>query len=200
MSSKHVFSVSSILAILFLIGQIVFYKEPAASPATVEESTVETVQTSPEAASKTAKSNYTFYSVTRVVDGDTLKIDIDGAETTLRLIGINTPETVDPRRAVQCFGHEASDEAKKILDGKKVRIEPDETQDTYDKYGRTLAYLYLEDGTFFNKFMIEKGYAYEYTYKTPYKYQAEFKSAENSARTNERGLWASETCAGKDKK
>ena len=137
-----------------------------------------------------------LYTVTDVVDGDTIKISMNGATETLRLIGIDTPETVDPRKPVQCFGKEASNMAKQLLSGKKVRIESDPTQDTRDKYGRLLVYVVREDGLFFNKHMIAEGYAYEYTYNTAYKYQSEFNSAEESARTSGKGLWSSNTCAG----
>lgn len=143
-----------------------------------------------------ATPQYTYYSVVSVVDGDTLKININGTTTTLRLIGIDTPETVDPRKTVQCFGKEASNKAKELLSGKKVRIEKDSTQGELDKYGRLLAYIYREDGLFYNKYMIEQGYAHEYTYNLPYKYQAEFKAAEKSARENQLGLWSPNTCSG----
>jgi len=82
------------------------------------------------------------------------------------------------------------------LSGKKVRIEKDQTQGELDKYGRTLAYVYRDDGLFYNKYMIEQGYAHEYTYNLPYKYQSEFKAAEKSARENQLGLWSPNTCNG----
>lgn len=138
----------------------------------------------------------TLYCVEHVVDGDTLDLDMDGKRLRVRLIGINTPETVDPRRAVECFGKEASNKAKEILLGKWVSIETDPTQDSNDKYGRKLLYVYTEDGVMFNKQMIEDGYAYEYTYRYPYKYQKDFKAAEHEARTNERGLWSPNSCRG----
>lgn len=141
-------------------------------------------------------SQYTYYSVSSVVDGDTIKVNIEGTVTTLRLIGMDTPETVDPRKPVQCFGKEASNKAKELLTGKKVRVEKDSTQGDLDKYGRTLAYVYREDGLFYNKYMIEQGYAHEYTYSTPYKYQSEFKTAQKSAQTNLMGLWSPNTCNG----
>lgn len=144
----------------------------------------------------TPSDDNTYYSVTDIVDGDTIKISMDGSEETLRLIGIDTPETVDPRKPVQCFGKEASNKAKELLSGQRVRIEADPTQDTRDKYGRLLAYVYRDDGLFFNKTMIEQGYAYEYTYDVPYKFQSEFKTAEQTAKTNQRGLWSSSTCNG----
>lgn len=136
-----------------------------------------------------------FFDVVSVTDGDTLKVNINGQIETLRLIGIDTPETVDPRTPVQCFGKEASDKAKKTLDGKKVRVEADDSQGERDKYNRLLRYLYLEDGTFFNKMMIEDGYAHEYTYGAPYKHQEDFKAAQAIARENKRGLWG-DVCNG----
>lgn len=137
-----------------------------------------------------------YYSIVSVVDGDTIKISVNGETKTFRLIGMDTPETVDPRKPVQCFGIEASNIAKELLSGRKVRIETDTTQGTYDKYNRLLGYVYREDGLFYNKYMIEQGYAHEYTYDTPYKYQTEFKDAQKEAQDNERGLWSPNTCSG----
>lgn len=138
-----------------------------------------------------------LYPVAQVVDGDTIKVDIDGKIITLRLIGIDTPETVDPRKPVQCFAREASNRAKEILSGKKVRLEADKSQGELDKYNRLLRYVFLEDGTFYNKIIIAEGYAHEYTYQSnPYKYQIEFKQAETEAREGKRGLWSADTCNG----
>jgi endonuclease YncB( thermonuclease family) len=135
-----------------------------------------------------------YYPVVKVIDGDTLSIDKDGENTTLRLIGLDTPETVHPSKPMECFGKEASEIAKTLLSGKKVRIETDSSQGLFDKYGRLLVYVFLPDGTNFNKYMIEEGFGYEYTYRLPYKYQAEFKVAEHGARENQRGLWAPDVC------
>ena len=146
--------------------------------------------------SKTTTNSYKYYSVSSVVDGDTVKINVDGTIETFRLIGMDTPETVDPRKEVQCFGLEASNKAKELLSGKKVRIETDSSQGTYDKYNRLLAYIYREDGLFYNKYMIEQGYAHEYIYNTPYKYQAEFRTAQKQAEANKLGLWSQSTCNG----
>ena len=135
-------------------------------------------------------------SVVRVVDGDTVDVSIGGAVERIRLIGIDTPETVDPRRPVQCFGKEASDRAKQLLDGETVWVEADQSQGERDSFGRTLAYLWLADGRLFNHLMIKDGYAHEYTYNLPYKYQTEFKQAEREARDFMRGLWSTSTCGG----
>lgn len=137
------------------------------------------------------------FQIVKVVDGDTVDITQAGDTMRVRLIGINSPESVDPRRPVECFGKEASNHAKEILGGKTVRIELDSSQDRYDKYGRLLAYIVLPDGALFNQKMVAEGYAYEYTYDRPYKYQKTFKAAQVNARLNLLGLWSSQTCSGK---
>ncbi|MDO8435268.1 MAG: thermonuclease family protein, partial [bacterium] len=144
----------------------------------------------------TSTAQYTWFPVVKVVDGDTLTIRKDGENVTLRLIGLDTPETVDPRKTVQCFGKEASEKARQVLTGTSIRIETDPSQGELDKYGRTLAYVFLSDGTNFNMLMIAEGYGHEYTYNLPYKYQAEFKAAEKKAREEKKGLWADGACEG----
>ena len=137
------------------------------------------------------------YNVVRVVDGDTIDVSVDGEVERIRLIGINTPETVYPRKPVECFGVEASNKAKSLLSGKKVILENDNSQGERDKYGRLLRYVFLEDSTSFNLLMIKEGYAYEYTYNLPYKYQSEFKKAQKEAETIKTGLWGN-ICDGKN--
>ncbi len=135
------------------------------------------------------------FKVIKVIDGDTINVEINGQAETLRLIGIDSPETVDPRKPVQCFGIEASNKAKGVLSGKSVSLEADSTQGERDKYGRLLRYIFLEDGTNFNKMMIADGYAHEYTYQSnPYKYQADFKQAQKEAEMAKKGLWADDAC------
>ncbi len=136
------------------------------------------------------------YKVIKVVDGDTIDVLIDNKTERLRLIGIDTPETVDPRKKVQCFGKEASNKSKEMLLGQFVVLESDETQGERDKYKRLLRYVFLPDGTNFNLYMIAEGYAHEYTYNDPYKYQFDFKEAQRLAIENEKGLWSSSTCSG----
>lgn len=135
-----------------------------------------------------------LYPVVKVIDGDTIVVKINNKNEVVRLLGINTPETVDPRRPVECFGREASNKAKEILSGKKVFLEADPSQADRDKYKRLLRYVFLEDGTFFNKLMIMEGFAFEYTYYIPYKYQKEFKEAEKKAKEAKKGLWADDAC------
>ena len=100
---------------------------------------------------------------------------------------------------MQCFGKEASNEAKKILAGVYVHLETDPSQGEYDKYGRLLAYVFAPSnanpqGVLVNEYMIAEGYGHEYTYNLPYKYQAEFKAAERKAREEKKGLWAEGVC------
>ncbi|MFH1564934.1 MAG: thermonuclease family protein [bacterium] len=135
-----------------------------------------------------------YYKVIKIIDGDTIAVDIDGNSETIRLIGINTPETKDPRKPVECFGIEASNKAEELLAGQLIELEKDETQDERDKYGRLLRYVKTKDGLFYDLEIIKQGYGYEYTYNIPYKYQKEFKEAENYARENKLGLWADGAC------
>lgn len=121
--------------------------------------------------------------VTRVIDGDT--IEIEGGER-VRYIGIDTPETVDPRKPVQCFGVEASRKNKELVEGKEVRLEKDIT-DT-DKYGRLLRYVWIGD-TLINLELVKQGFAQSYSYPPDVKYQDDFVKAEREARDAKRGLW-----------
>lgn len=123
---------------------------------------------------------------TRVVDGDT--IILDGYER-VRLIGVDTPEISHPRKPVQFFAKKASEFTRKLVPNKKVRLEFD--QEKKDKYGRTLAYVFLEDGTFLNAEIIKQGYGFAYT-KYPFKYMDEFKAYEREAREKGLGLWGNE--------
>lgn len=146
----------------------------------------------------TIKEGEEYFKVVKVVDGDTIDILLDGKTERLRLIGINTPEVVDPRKTVECFGREASDNAKKLLSGQEVRIEADPSQGDRDKYGRLLRYVWQRDGLFYNLEAIKDGYAYEYTYQLPYIYQPEFKAAQKYAEENKLGLWADGACGEKN--
>lgn len=135
-----------------------------------------------------------LYSVVRVIDGDTIVINKDGVNESVRLIGIDTPETVHSSKPVQCFGMEASKKTKEWLEGKSVELIIDEGEGERDKYRRLLGYVYREDGMFINLELIKQGYAYEYTYQQPYKYQKEFKAAQAEASSAKRGLWADDAC------
>lgn len=134
------------------------------------------------------------YPVLRVVDGDTIEVSSNGVSEKVRLIGVNTPETVDPRKKVECFGSEASRFVANILTGTSVTLEADASQSDRDRYGRLLRYVYLPDGALLNRTIIAEGYGYEYTYRVPYRLMNEFKDAERSAQKLEKGLWAEGVC------
>lgn len=125
--------------------------------------------------------------VDRVVDGDTIEVILNGQKKKVRFIGINTPETVDPRKAVQCFGKEASNYPKQLLTNKTVYLESDPCKGDLDKYKRLLRYVWVDAETNVNKEMVADGYAYEYAYNKTYKYQAEFKEAQKEAEDANRG-------------
>jgi micrococcal nuclease len=127
-----------------------------------------------------------------VVDGDTIDITIGGHDDTVRLIGIDTPETVKPDAPVECFGAEASAHLAALLPaGTPVRLERDEV--ARDRFGRLLAYVYL-DQTFVNLELVEQGYAEARTYGDNESLAGPFAAAEATARDAGRGLWGA--CGG----
>lgn len=125
------------------------------------------------------------YLVTRVIDGDT--IEIEGGQH-VRYIGIDTPETVNPNTAVECYGTEASIKNKELVEGKKVILEKDVSET--DKYGRLLRYVWLGE-LLVNDYLVKEGYANSSTYPPDVKYQDRFLSSENEARASAKGLWSS---------
>lgn len=140
------------------------------------------------------------YRVVRVVDGDTFTIKLGSQTTKVRVIGIDTPESVDPRRPVQCFGKEASARASALLSGKNVWLEVDPNQDTRDRFGRLLRFVWIDNTIDFGLTMIRDGFALEYTYDLPYRYQAQYRSAQVAAKETAAGLWSPSTCAGNTKR
>jgi len=123
------------------------------------------------------------YLVTKVIDGDTVAIE-DGE--VIRYIGIDTPETVHPSKPVECFGKEASNKNKELVEGKRVKLEKDVSET--DRYGRLLRYVWVGD-IFVNDYLVRQGYAYVYTYPPNVKYSEQFVQAQQEARENNRGLW-----------
>lgn len=124
------------------------------------------------------------FKVARVIDGDT--IELENGER-VRYIGIDTPETVDPRKPVQCFGKEASAKNKELVEGKTVRLQKDTTD--RDKYNRLLRYVWVGD-KFINLELVRQGFAYSYSYPPDIKYQDQFLEAQREAEKNKNGLWA----------
>lgn len=134
--------------------------------------------------------------VVRVVDGDTLVVDVGGHEEDVRLIGIDTPETVAPERPVECFGAEASERLAELLPaGTAIRLERD--VEPRDRYDRLLAYVFRsDDGLFVNLAQVEGGFAEAMEYPPNTARRPEFDAAERSARAAGAGLWS--TCGDAD--
>ncbi len=133
--------------------------------------------------------SHAYYKVTRVVDGDTFWID-DGSEKGLkiRLIGVDAPEPRNNGKKLKgYFGTELSDYMNQLIGGKKVRLEYDAGR--FDQYGRTLAYVYLEDGTFVNADLVKNGYATVMTTPPNVKYADIFVDLAAKARKHKKGLW-----------
>lgn len=173
----------AVLVLSVIVGLALVYSGYQSSPMTKSNNSI--------------NANSPVSKVIKVIDGDTAQIEINGQTKTVRYIGMDTPEIVDPRKTVQCFGREASSKAHELLDNQSVTLEYDELVGDQDKYGRLLAYVILPDGSVYNKRMIAEGYAKEYTYQNQsYKYQIEFKNSQSSAEISQLGLWSPNTCAG----
>lgn len=125
------------------------------------------------------------YLVTKVVDGDTVELE---SGQKVRYIGMDTPETVDPRKSVQCFGKEASNKNAELVGGKEVRLEKDISET--DSFGRLLRYVFVGEDTFVNLVLVKEGYAKSSTYPPDVKYQELFRQAEVEAREKGAGLWS----------
>jgi len=139
-------------------------------------------------ASAAAQGDPALVQVVRIIDGDTIQVCcVFGDRVKVRYIGVDTPETHHPMRGVEPYGMEAAEANSKLVDGKTVRLEFDVQQ--LDRYGRTLAYVYLEDGTFVNAWLVEKGYAMVMTVPPNVKHQELFLKLQREAREAGRGLW-----------
>ncbi len=131
-----------------------------------------------------------YVRVEKISDGDTIRIDPWwGRPRRVRLLGIDTPETVKPGSAVECFGPEASAYLATLLRNYRVRIAFDPSQGIFDDDDRLLAYVYRIDGTFVNLDLIQKGFAEEWTYRKDHLHQEEFRKAEDAARAKRVGRW-----------
>lgn len=126
--------------------------------------------------------------VARVVDGDTIEVVLRGRTLDVRLIGIDTPETVHPTVPVECFGPAASRFTTSRLSGEAVRLEFD--IELTDRYGRTLAYVW-KDGRLFNQSLVARGFAMVSTYPPNDRYEPRFLAAQDRARGSDRGVWGS---------
>lgn len=130
-----------------------------------------------------------YYHVTTFNDGDTITVDMAGQAEKIRMIGVDTPETEDPRKPVQCFGKAASSYTKALIGNEPVRLEADATNTNRDRYQRLLRYVYLQNGTLVNYEIIAEGYGFAYT-GFPFTKSEEFKRAQEAAQQQRKGLWS----------
>ena len=130
------------------------------------------------------------FDVLRVIDGDTIVIKLMGQDTRVRLIGVDTPETVHPSKPVQPYGPEASLFLRNLLIGERVFLDTDDAQPETDRYGRALAYVYrVPDGLFVNAELIRQGYGRAYT-RFAFKHKAAFRELQRFAEFAGKGLWS----------
>lgn len=126
--------------------------------------------------------------VARIIDGDTIELT-DGRRA--RYIGIDSPEMGDARKTIACFAREATEENKRLVEGKTVRLEKDVSDK--DRYGRLLRYVYVDD-VFVNDALVRQGFANVATFPPDVRYQEQFLEAQRDARQERRVLWSK--CAG----
>jgi len=150
-----------------------------------EHGTVYEFENTTEKAAPVVKSIST--TVLRVVDGDTIQVEINGKKEKVRMLLIDTPETVHPNKPVEAWGLEASEYTKKTLTGKKVELEFDVQE--RDQYGRLLAYVWL-DGRLYNQKLLEQGLAQVVVYPPNVKYVDQFRDIEKQAKKNKVGIWS----------
>ena len=131
-----------------------------------------------------------MYRVVSFHDGDTISVQMDDKIETVRFIGVDTPETHDPRKAVQCFGMAAADFTKQLIGNQAVRLEADPLSSNRDRYNRLLRYVYVPDGRLVQAEIIRQGYGFAYT-SFPFTKSEEFSTYQREAREQNRGLWSS---------
>jgi micrococcal nuclease len=173
-------------AIFIILSVIVYLKQShlQSTPAIPRIVVPDDADQQPTTGQTVETTTTTLATITRVIDGDTVELSTGQR---LRYIGIDTPETVDPRKGVQCFGKEASAYNKSIVLGQKVRLDKDVSD--VDRYHRLLRYVYLEDGTFVNLKLVTEGYARAATFPPDVEYSKVFVAAEAVARQAGKGLW-----------
>ncbi len=192
MKKKQIYLLISVT--LTLIGYLLGYLRKSSTPNSLNPQASPTPQVSQALSAVTSVDNTNTgeigYKVTKVIDGDTIQIE---GGYKIRYIGIDAPETVDPKRPVGCYGRQASDKNKELVLGKNIILEKDVSET--DKFGRLLRYVYLagpeasSGSVFVNDYLVRSGYAKVSTYPPDVKYQQQFLESERYARENNLGLW-----------
>jgi micrococcal nuclease len=145
-------------------------------------------QAADKAVDKAVQSQPGLYEVSRFIDGDTIAVKMDGKDESIRMIGIDTPETHKPNTPVQCYGPAASAYMKGLIGDQKVRLEADPKSQNRDRYDRLLRYVYLPDGRLVAKESIASGHGFAYT-QFPFTKSDEFVAAQEEAKAAAKGLW-----------
>lgn len=172
-----------------ITSQVVISSPEVSSPESASSSASEP-PISQSASTSTTSSALQSYTITRIIDGDTVELDTG---ETVRYIGIDTPETRDPRRGVECYGPEASKKNQELVLNREVKLEKDVSET--DRYGRLLRYVYL-DGQLINETLVREGFALAADFPPDVKYSKNFHTAQNLAQQEEKGLWGA-LCAPK---
>lgn len=129
------------------------------------------------------KTEKTFI-VSRVIDGDTIVVSMNGVNQSVRFIGVDTPEL----REKECFATQAKDITEAFLLGKEIKMEIDASQSEKDRYNRLIRYVFIDEMNF-SDFLIKEGYGKEYTFSNKYKYSDQFKASQKEAKKNLKGMW-----------
>jgi len=129
-----------------------------------------------------------LYSINHFIDGDTVAVNMNGAVETVRLIGVDTPETHKPNTPVQCYGPAAAAYTKNVIGKQSLRLVADSLSTNRDRYGRLLRYVYLPNGQLLNELLIQNGYGFYYPY-FPFSKSTQFATDEQGAMAAHKGLW-----------
>ncbi len=136
----------------------------------------------------TTQSQPGLYSVNHFIDGDTIAINMDGKSESVRMIGVDTPETHKPNAPVQCYGPAAAAYTKTLINDQQVRLQADPDSTNRDRYNRLLRYVYLPDGRMVETELIKNGYGFAYT-NFPFTKKSEFVADQARAKATGKGLW-----------
>lgn len=181
------------VVIAFILTGKIVSALPAPSPTPKPEVKSEKIEVSLQPTSESTTNplpnpNITYAKVINVVDGDTFTLE---SGQVVRMIGMDTPETVHPSKPVQCYGKEASLKTEELLQGKEINLEKDVSET--DRYNRLLRYVYVGD-LFVNEYLVSEGYAKSSSYPPDIKYQDKFIEAQKKAQEENKGLWNISAC------
>lgn len=172
----------AVVIIALFVGAQYFGWLPTGESTNSENSTM-------QQATKTATSTQPgTYAIDHFVDGDTIVVNMNGKTETVRMIGIDTPETHKPNTPVQCYGPAAAAYTKQVIGTGRVRLEADSQSTNRDRYNRLLRYVYLSDGRLLEAELIKNGYGFAYT-QFPFGKSDEFVQLQAQAKASNKGLW-----------